>query len=554
MNRIYHRPLAWLLPVAWVLSACGIAPKPLEPREIEQRAEADVQRLFAEQEPVDGVLTLYDAMARAIRYNLDQRVKLREQALARGQSDIALFDLLPTVSATGTLSNRSEYSATTSVSIYTNTESLELSKSQEKTRTTGNIAFYWNLLDFGVSYFQAKQLADQFLIVQEQRRKAVQDIIRDVRYAYWQAMAAQALADRTDGLLSRARAALRDSRKLERQRLHGPEKAMNFQKELLEHIHRLLAMRKQLDLAQYHLAALINLKPGSAFRLDQSLRYRQAVPKLDIDMEKLVRHALAHRSELREEDYQERIGVQEVRKALLRMFPGVELAASRQHDSNKFLYWNAWTDSSLQASFDLFNALSTPKAIANAEAQTELARTRRLSMAMAVMTQVHLAMRQYHHIKEEYEVTRQLREINKRRSQHTKAAKKASKAEPLEVIRSEMSALLAEVQRDLTYAELQNTVGMLYHSIGFDPLPPDMVGGDLKTLAAALRHYWHPLPKLTLPAETGDDEKKAPAVVKKESKARTARVEKPATPPLKIETGDASRKKRDALVKIGNAS
>ena len=35
----------------------------------------------------------------------------------------------------------------------------------------------WNLLDFGVSYFRAKQLSDQKLIAEERRRKALQTFI-----------------------------------------------------------------------------------------------------------------------------------------------------------------------------------------------------------------------------------------------------------------------------------------------------------------------------------------------------------------------------------------
>ena len=46
----------------------------------------------------------------------------------------------------------------------------------------------WNLLDFGVSYYRARQQADQVLIAEERKRKVVQNILADTRNAYWRAL------------------------------------------------------------------------------------------------------------------------------------------------------------------------------------------------------------------------------------------------------------------------------------------------------------------------------------------------------------------------------
>lgn len=51
--------------------------------------------MYTDQEPLNGPLTLHQAMARAVKYNLEGRLKIMEEALAKRQLDLASFDMLP---------------------------------------------------------------------------------------------------------------------------------------------------------------------------------------------------------------------------------------------------------------------------------------------------------------------------------------------------------------------------------------------------------------------------------------------------------------------------
>src|SRR5690606_22968470 len=82
------------------------------------------------------------------------------------------------------------------------------SASSERTRNTLNLGFAWNVLDFGVSYYRAKQPADQSLIMRERRHKAVQILVHDVRQAWYRAEAAQRLLPAIDDLLNDIESAL----------------------------------------------------------------------------------------------------------------------------------------------------------------------------------------------------------------------------------------------------------------------------------------------------------------------------------------------------------
>jgi starvation-inducible outer membrane lipoprotein len=71
------------------LSACAVSPVPLDEAELNAYASAKHERVSADQEPITGAVTLYEAMARAIKYNLDKQVEVMNVALADQQLRVA---------------------------------------------------------------------------------------------------------------------------------------------------------------------------------------------------------------------------------------------------------------------------------------------------------------------------------------------------------------------------------------------------------------------------------------------------------------------------------
>ncbi|MBY0416985.1 MAG: hypothetical protein K2W88_02825, partial [Pararheinheimera sp.] len=57
----------------------------------------------------------------------------------------------------------------------------------------------------------------------------------------------------------------------------------------------------------------------------------------------------------------------------------------------------------------------------------------------------------------------------------------------LTVIREDLNALLAELRRDVAYAEVQNNYGKVLVSMGLDPLPQGFGNMNLEQLSAAFQ-------------------------------------------------------------------
>src|SRR5580765_5200583 len=206
---------------------------PLSAEERERLAEESRQQMFEGQEAIEKPLTLAEATARAIKYQGDARQRRMEEAAAAAQLEVAKFDLLPRVTANAGYSWRNNesfgFGFTPDGTISTNPTA-----SVERIYSTGGIGFAWSVLDFGVSYFRARQLSDQKLITEERRRKAVQTLMHDVRVAWWRADAAERLLPAADTLLAEIDQGIEKTRYIEARKLLPPVQIATLRRALLD--------------------------------------------------------------------------------------------------------------------------------------------------------------------------------------------------------------------------------------------------------------------------------------------------------------------------------
>ncbi|YAF58472.1 Transporter [Pseudomonas sp. E141] len=470
--------------LALTVSGCAVTSEPIERSVSEQRARTDLQNMYKDQEPLSGPLTLHQAMARAVKYNLEGRLKIMEEALAKRQLDLASFDMLPRMALDAGYVGRNNVSASSSQSVETGTQSLEPSTSQDRDREVADLTMVWNVLDFGVSYISAKQAGDQRLIVQERRRKVINTIVQDVRSAYWRAMAAERLLKQIDSLMVRVDTARGNSQSMSEQRIGDPVQALGYQRSLIQATRQLEEQRRALSLAKTELATLINLPLGTELTLATQDEY--VIPELKVDLARLEQEALTSRPELREQDYQTRITAAETRKAMLRLLPGLEFSAGGHYDSNSFLVEQGWADYGVKVTWNLFNVISAPAAINVAKAGEEVAAARRQAMSIAVLAQLYVANANYREALRQFKTSQQLSEIDGQIVGQLRNRHQAAGLGELDLIQGELNTLQADLRRDLAYADLRNAYGQIFASAGLDPLPDEVQSTQVQSIATAL--------------------------------------------------------------------
>jgi outer membrane protein TolC len=483
--------IAGVLVGGLALAGCTVSPSPLTIDEVNNFTAKNLAEVVADQEPVRGSIGLYEAMARALKYNLDFKVEMMNEALAASKFDLKKYDMLPSLVASSGYAGRSNHSGGRSRLLTPPfTQSLAPSTSSQKNVVSADLSFSWHILDFGLSYVRAKQASNEVLIAEERRRKVVNRIIEDVRTAYWRAYSAQRLIGALGRLQRRVKRALKNARYLAASGQAEPLTAMTYERELLDIKRQIHELHRDLQTAKMQLAALMNVSPGTRFRL-QNTRRRGSRLRLAMGPGDMVAAALRNRPELREAALKVRINKQDADAAVLELLPGANIYAAANIDTNDFLFHNNWLSWGAKASWNLMRLFAYPTKRASIDAQKELNKQRALALTMAVMTQVYVARAKFAHSRyildasgRYYRVQRRI--LNKVRA---RAANEASSEQTL--IREEMNALVARAKYDIAYANLQNAYANIYASIGIDPYPAN-ISRDLgiKALSRSLQRSW----------------------------------------------------------------
>lgn len=449
------------------LSACSFAPKNITTAERQARIQQDWQAIFTNTEPYFGKLTLYQSMARAIKYNLDLKLKQAEQAYAQADTNLASATMLPQLIAEGGYTARNN-----SYSVRSPNNPGTLTSTEDRDQHDGKLQFSWNVLDFGISYLDAKQKADLFLITQERKRHLLQQITKDIRFTYWQAWAAQNLSSKISPFIHEINDAVTMSHRAEREQLIPPAKAAYFRAELWQTYDEMYQIYSNLMQAKPELLAMLRIHPNAKVWLSQpTLILRQLPKNFPLDKpEQLQQLALHHRPELREEDYQKRTRLTEITKSKLKFLPQLNITAGKNYDSNSFLINKQWADFAIRTTLDLLQVFSKYYALKSAKIDAMIADLRRQALSIAVLTQVEVSRLAYLEAEKRLKIARHIRDNRYQHYLHLANEQKVELNDKLSIVNAKAKWLLAKLKFNLAYAQWANASSQLLNTVGYDPL------------------------------------------------------------------------------------
>ncbi|MFZ2268529.1 MAG: TolC family protein [Azonexus sp.] len=487
--RIRYSHLTFPLSAVLLLGGCAsFEPEALHPAEISETVRADKQALQQDNEALNGPLTLEEAIARAIKHNAERRFKAMQEAVAQGNLDVGKFDMLPKLVASAGYRNRDNDLVTRSEDSVTGQPSLThpyISSSRDALTT--DLGFSWSLLDFGQSYFAAKQNADRVLIAAEHRRKATHMLIQDVRTAYWRVVAAEKLGHNLRAAIQEAEEALGDSRKAENEKLRTPLEPLRYQRQLLENLRLLEIIQQELSTARIELAALTNL-PLTQARGIEVIEPSSTLSSAwsNAPLERMEEQALLLNPDLRESIYNARIARQETRRTLLKLFPGLSFNYTHKTSDDRFLINQSWNEAGAQISFNLLGLLSAPAQMRLADAGVALADQKRMATQMAVLTQLHVARLQYANATRQFERSDAISEVDNRLAQHIVNQEKAERQTKLERVSQQTAAILSSLRRYQALSNAQAAASRLQATLGLEPAIQGSDKMSLPDLTAAV--------------------------------------------------------------------
>ncbi|WP_320171225.1 TolC family protein [Maridesulfovibrio sp.] len=361
---------------------------------------------------LSGVITLDEAIAYALTHNLNAAVSKAEEDVQREMSTAAMMKMLPSLIANVERSWKSRHIPSKSVNYSTGEESLAPSISSELETATESVELSWDLLDLAINVNRWQQSGDRVKIRGLQLKRIKQNLAFEVTGAYLRAVVAKDAAKQAEKVIGYA---------MQRQEI------INTQMEK-GHISKIDGLQSSIDIAELlirltryadeykaskaELARLLGVAPNTPFELAE-IDFSALPGELVMQGEEMNKEAMLSRPELFELDIEEQITSKDAEIAIMRMFPSLSPFVRYQHDANKYLTRHDWFVSGLKLSWDM---LSIPEAYADqqsAAARERLVRKRRMNMAMAVLTQLRLAVIEYENYLRQVEQAKELEKLRK---------------------------------------------------------------------------------------------------------------------------------------------
>ena len=137
-------PFIWTVPVVLIAAGCTVRTEPLTPEANAVFGHEKLVRATANQEPITGSIDLYDAMARALKYNLDTKVEIMQAALKTREADLVSYSALPKVVAGAGYAGRDQADPSTP-------------STRDDSIGTADLTFSWNILDCAFPGFASRK-------------------------------------------------------------------------------------------------------------------------------------------------------------------------------------------------------------------------------------------------------------------------------------------------------------------------------------------------------------------------------------------------------------
>lgn len=463
-----HAPLCiGILVTASVLGGCSsIQPKPLQNSEVVAIARSGRELAHKDVEPISHALPLEEAIARALKYNLQQRTQMMEQAIAVNVWEAGKFDLLPRALATAGYHHRDQDLITRSKDSVTGLPSLAHPYiSTDRSYSTADLGFSWSVIDFTVGYYNAKQNADRVLIAMEHRRKAMHTLTRDVTIAFWRMASAQRLVDEVRSTIAAAESALADAAQAKSEGIRSPLDNLRYQRQLLENVRLLSNIEKDFGVARFTLATLINAPLDQAFTVVEPA----AAPNvriLDVSAARMEELALTQNADVREQIYNGRIAAQEVRKSIAKIFPSLSFSETLRYSTDSYLINQTWNEAGLLLSQNLTGLLAAPANKRMAQAGVALVEQRRLAAQMALVAQVHIARLELASTHHQLELADRIWAIDQDLTRLTSNREDAQAESKLSKISANTAAIVSMLRRYQALADFNAASGALQATLG----------------------------------------------------------------------------------------
>lgn len=413
-------------------------------------------------------LSLEEAVRRGYERNLDARVAALEALSQQDSVTLAQLQALPGIEASGGYVGRSNNGAAASRSVLTGRQSLEPSQSTEQHRRIAALEANWNLLDAALALSDAAKADEEAKIAKERYAKVVQNVERDVYVAYWRALAYQDARAKSETLLAESTSQIEKFDAAIDRKLLSSAQASEKISLLTDRQRSLRDMADRLSLAEIELKSMLSIP------LEADLVLTTQKKDISGEVGRMLREdvtaqewtALKTRPEMREEILTKNATIQDTRREIFQSFPGLNLIASREYDSNKFLVEPNWSSLSANIVQSITGLLTLPDRYRAAKNKEAVADARRQALNSAILAQVHIARARLDTTQDVNQASLMAQKAASRKSHALAGQKAQGLSSGQDAMAARLDAAIEEMRSAMAYADMQEAYAAMNATLG----------------------------------------------------------------------------------------
>ena len=439
-------------------------------RERIEKADIAFKKIQDKKFPENVTLTLPFCVELALKHNLDLKVYELKEAVNKERKTAAVLGMLPDLTVTNDVTQRSNEPGASSYNITTGQQNLPYSKSSQPFENRVRVELLFSVIDFGLAFCNSVQQQDRAIITTEQKRRAAQNLILDVTRSYLRVAAAQYAMETTEKMISLSVETENLLESMAKNKTVPLIRVLEENKKFIVLKKALMEYKRSYHNSCIELRSLMGYYPTHEIKVDTSAMDK--LTELNIpDIELLEEAALLERPELYQLDIQTHITLMEARKTIIMMFPNVRVFTDFTSSTNPFLYNHSWWELGARASYHL---LRIPQQIAHYYALEEeegQLKAQTMALSVGILAQVRIAHANLIEVKERYNLAEDLFEVYKKHEDvaeiHSKSAGSLSK---IELSRIKIETAQRAIERTQTLGNYYLSYFRLLNAIGLNSL------------------------------------------------------------------------------------
>jgi len=414
----------------------------------------------------DKYLSLYEVLAIGLTRNLEQRAQRMKIGLSTHQTDLSRIEMLPVAAATAGFQSRNNFNGI----ISSRGGTLVDSTTQDSSDQFGELSLTWNILDFGVSYYKAKQNLNDKKVFEEIQRISIHQLSQDIETAFWYAAMQQHFDHTLKSEISAANEVLQVKE-------NSHKNASTSELETLIEMQRLVTQLRQfkskLDQSKTRLSQFMGVQPDLEYHLATDFSQVILNPEeIKAEHRVLLHKAFSLHPEIKKSFYENKNSEHELKKAWLRFFPGVEFNTSYQYLNENTLNHKQWGNWGSQISWNLIELLQMPSRIRLIKGKQQIKDLETMALSLTIAAKLYITEQQYlnHYATHQYQLRNALLH-NKLKERFSKKANLNKNSQYYRLINYRLKALVADIEKYAAFTEMKLSLSRLYMAIGLDLIP-----------------------------------------------------------------------------------